>query len=153
MDEYPEWTVDQWEKAWTIHVGKAYCCCKCGNMVMVTKGGVSRWVSVRTRKPVAVQLTNITIIKRFGFVMAKNILGQTYFCSICGSEISVIRNGKGKLSPVCCERPMVLREKINRVYFCSVCGSQIMLVRSGSDNLTPTCCHVPMQEIITAKAA
>jgi len=40
MDEYPEWTVDQWEKAWTIHVGKAYCCCKCGNMVMVTKGGV-----------------------------------------------------------------------------------------------------------------
>jgi len=85
--------------------------------------------------------------------MAKNILGQTYFCPVCGAEISLIRSGKGKLSPVCCERPMVLVEKINRVYFCPVCGSQIMLVRSGSDNLTPVCCHVPMQEIITAKAA
>ncbi len=40
MDEYPEWTVDQWEQAWTIHVGKAYSCLKCGNMIMVTKGGV-----------------------------------------------------------------------------------------------------------------
>jgi hypothetical protein len=40
MDEYPEWTVDQWERAWTIHVGKAYSCQKCGNMIMVIKGGV-----------------------------------------------------------------------------------------------------------------
>ena len=40
MDEYPEWTVDQWEQAWTIHVGKTYCCSVCGNMIMVTKGGV-----------------------------------------------------------------------------------------------------------------
>ena len=36
----PEWGVDEWEDAWTIRVGRAYACSKCGTMVMVTKGGV-----------------------------------------------------------------------------------------------------------------
>ncbi|MEE8185471.1 MAG: hypothetical protein V3T96_03610 [Thermodesulfobacteriota bacterium] len=36
----PEWTVEEWTEAWTIRVGKAYACLVCGNMVMVTKGGV-----------------------------------------------------------------------------------------------------------------
>jgi hypothetical protein len=35
-----EWTVEQWSKAWSIHVGRAYVCCKCSTMIMVTKGGV-----------------------------------------------------------------------------------------------------------------
>lgn len=35
-----EWTVEEWTKAWTIRVGKAYSCSVCGTMVMVTKGGV-----------------------------------------------------------------------------------------------------------------
>lgn len=35
-----EWSVDEWTKEWTIHVGKAYHCSKCGTMAMVTKGGV-----------------------------------------------------------------------------------------------------------------
>jgi competence CoiA-like predicted nuclease len=85
--------------------------------------------------------------------MVRNMLGQTYLCPVCGAEISLVRSGNGELTPVCCERPMVLREKINRVYFCPVCGAQIMLVRSKSDNLTPVCCHVPMQEIMPVKAA
>ena len=38
--EYPEWTVDEWVSAWTIHVGTAYRCDKCATMIMVTKGGV-----------------------------------------------------------------------------------------------------------------
>jgi len=37
---YPEWTTDEWTRAWTIHVGKAYYCEKCKTMIMVTKGGV-----------------------------------------------------------------------------------------------------------------
>ena len=44
MHEYPEvppeWDLDVWEKALTIHVGNAYACRDCGNLVMVTKGGV-----------------------------------------------------------------------------------------------------------------
>lgn len=36
----PEWSVSEWTKGWTIHVGKAYVCRKCGTMIMVTKGGV-----------------------------------------------------------------------------------------------------------------
>ncbi|MBI3397960.1 MAG: hypothetical protein HY026_01785 [Deltaproteobacteria bacterium] len=35
-----EWSVDDWTKEWTIHVGKAYRCSICGTMAMVTKGGV-----------------------------------------------------------------------------------------------------------------
>lgn len=36
----PEWSVTEWEQAWTIKVGRAYVCDECGTMVMVTKGGV-----------------------------------------------------------------------------------------------------------------
>lgn len=35
-----EWDVSEWTKAWTIKVGRAYACSRCGTMVMVTKGGV-----------------------------------------------------------------------------------------------------------------
>ena len=35
-----EWSVDEWTKHWTIHVGRAYNCSQCGTMVMITKGGI-----------------------------------------------------------------------------------------------------------------
>jgi hypothetical protein len=38
--ETGEWTVEQWRKAWSIHVGKAYTCNQCHTMIMVTKGGI-----------------------------------------------------------------------------------------------------------------
>jgi hypothetical protein len=36
----PEWDLGDWEKALTIHVGTTYACRRCGNLAMVTKGGV-----------------------------------------------------------------------------------------------------------------
>lgn len=36
----PEWGLEEWERALTIHVGTAYACRKCGNLAMVTRGGV-----------------------------------------------------------------------------------------------------------------
>jgi len=36
----PEWDLGEWSKALTIHVGITYACHECGNLVMVTKGGV-----------------------------------------------------------------------------------------------------------------
>ena len=36
----PEWNLGEWEEALTIHVGTAYACRECGNLLMVTKGGV-----------------------------------------------------------------------------------------------------------------
>ena len=36
----PEWDLDDWEAALTIHVGTAYACRECGNLVMVTRGGI-----------------------------------------------------------------------------------------------------------------
>ena len=35
-----EWSVDEWTNAWSIKVGRAYGCGTCGNMIMVTKGGL-----------------------------------------------------------------------------------------------------------------
>jgi hypothetical protein len=34
------WTQEEWEREWRIEVGTAYACKKCGNVVMITKGGV-----------------------------------------------------------------------------------------------------------------
>ncbi|MDI6794852.1 MAG: hypothetical protein QME81_18630, partial [bacterium] len=36
----PEWSVEEWTREWTIHVGKAYACSVCGTIIMVTKGGI-----------------------------------------------------------------------------------------------------------------
>jgi hypothetical protein len=35
-----EWELNDWKKALTIHVGTAYCCRQCRNLVMITRGGV-----------------------------------------------------------------------------------------------------------------
>lgn len=85
--------------------------------------------------------------------MTKNILGQTYFCPVCGAELSVIRGREGEMDLVCCERPMVCRKEIKEVYHCPSCGAQVMLIKSNSDNLEPVCCHVPMQQITTSSQA
>ena len=36
----PEWNLGEWEEALTIHVGQAYACRRCDNLVMITRGGV-----------------------------------------------------------------------------------------------------------------
>ena len=36
----PDWDLDEWEQALTINVGAAFVCRLCGNVVMVTRGGV-----------------------------------------------------------------------------------------------------------------
>jgi desulfoferrodoxin-like iron-binding protein len=36
----PEYDLEQWTQALTIHVGSAYACKTCGQLVMVTRGGV-----------------------------------------------------------------------------------------------------------------
>jgi hypothetical protein len=35
----PEWTSQDWQKAWHIGVGTTFKCSECGNMIMVIKGG------------------------------------------------------------------------------------------------------------------
>lgn len=35
-----DWDLADWERALTIHVGTAYACRQCGNLVMITRGGV-----------------------------------------------------------------------------------------------------------------
>ncbi len=45
MREDPEsasqqWDLEAWQDALTIHVGSAWGCRECGNLVMITRGGV-----------------------------------------------------------------------------------------------------------------
>jgi hypothetical protein len=47
----PEGHLEDWEKALTIHVGTAYACRKCKNLVMVTKGGIGVLELVCCGKP------------------------------------------------------------------------------------------------------
>jgi desulfoferrodoxin-like iron-binding protein len=39
-DRTSDWDLDEWEQALSIQVGTAYVCRACGNVVMVTRGGV-----------------------------------------------------------------------------------------------------------------
>ena len=36
----PGWDLNEWEAAFTLRVGTTYVCRTCGNVVMVSKGGV-----------------------------------------------------------------------------------------------------------------
>ena len=47
----PEWELGEWEAALTINVGTAYVCRQCGNLVMVTRGGVGTLDLVCCGKP------------------------------------------------------------------------------------------------------
>jgi hypothetical protein len=56
MAEYPEtappeWGLGEWEDALTIHVGTAYLCRQCQNIVMVTKGGIGVMELICCGKP------------------------------------------------------------------------------------------------------
>lgn len=47
----PEWNLGEWEEALTIHVGTAYVCRECKNLVMVTRGGLGVLELVCCGKP------------------------------------------------------------------------------------------------------
>ena len=75
--------------------------------------------------------------------------GQTYRCSVCGSETLVIRAGKGdKLRPVCCNKPMVRLKELTEMYRCPVCGSEVAVLRSKSESMRLVCCNVPMRALV-----
>jgi desulfoferrodoxin-like iron-binding protein len=71
-------------------------------------------------------------------------LGRVYRCPVCGAELSVIRNGKGSLRPVCCNTHMVQLKTINHLYVCSICGSELMVIRGGVKTMNPLCCNKKM---------
>ena len=72
-------------------------------------------------------------------------LGRVYRCPVCGAELSVIRGGRGRLRPICCNTEMVQLKTINHVYVCSVCGSELMVIRGGIKTLNPVCCNKKMR--------
>ncbi len=70
-------------------------------------------------------------------------LGRVYRCPVCGAELSVIRGGRGRLQPVCCNTEMVQLKITSHVYVCSICGSELMIIKGG-ENLQPICCNKKM---------
>jgi desulfoferrodoxin-like iron-binding protein len=47
----PDWDLGEWESVLTIHVGTAYVCRQCENIVMVTRGGIGVMQLVCCGKP------------------------------------------------------------------------------------------------------
>ena len=74
----------------------------------------------------------------------KNILGQIYICSVCGADLSIIKGGKGRLHPVCCNKEMLALKAINIIYVCPICFSEIMVIKKGKGTLEPLCCNKKM---------
>lgn len=74
----------------------------------------------------------------------RNMLGQVYRCSVCGAELSVIKEGNGNLQPICCNKKMVKLKIINTVYVCSVCFSELMVIKGDAKSLQPICCNKKM---------
>lgn len=77
-------------------------------------------------------------------MISDNAVGHVYRCPVCGAELSIIASGSGKLEPICCNRKMELKDRINPVYFCSACGSGLMLIVDKDGKLEPLCCNQKM---------
>ena len=67
-------------------------------------------------------------------------MGSVYICPICRAEVTVIRDGPGRLEPVCCNVAMELRAERNPIYGCIVCGAEVAVIRDGVGELELRCC-------------
>lgn len=74
----------------------------------------------------------------------QNVRGQVYFCSVCGSELSVIGRRVGEFRPRCCNTDMIQKPLRMVFYFCPVCGAEIGIVKEGKGAFEPVCCNRPM---------
>ena len=69
---------------------------------------------------------------------------KVYRCPICGAEVTVFGESKGRFHPRCCGKDMALLARQTRVYFCPQCGAQIMVVTPGRGDFQPRCCGLDM---------
>ncbi|MBI5119074.1 hypothetical protein HZA56_21630 [Candidatus Poribacteria bacterium] len=79
--------------------------------------------------------------------------GQTYRCSICGSELVVIKAANGELQPVCCNQPMIPLKQKTQMYRCPICGTEVAVLSSKSSSMRLICCNVPMRILVRQTAA
>ena len=71
-------------------------------------------------------------------------MGSVYICPICRAEVTVIKDGPGRLEPVCCNVPMEFRAEPNPLHRCSVCGIEVAVICDGDGELESRCCDRPM---------
>lgn len=84
-----------------ITAGRVYLCPVCGAEVTVVLFGCGKLGPVCCNQPMKIT----------------DVICSIYFCPVCGAEITVIKEGKGipaqkmadRLTPRCCNRPMILR--------------------------------------------
>ena len=72
------------------------------------------------------------------------VQGQVFVCPNCGSELTVVRAGGRVPTPRCCNRAMVLRERLGRVFYCANCGAEVTVIREGGAVPRPWCCNRSM---------
>ncbi|HHT9126930.1 MAG TPA: hypothetical protein ACFYD6_14105 [Candidatus Brocadiia bacterium] len=84
-----------------ITAGRVYHCSVCGAEVTVVLFGGGKLSPVCCNQPMEIT----------------EVICQIYYCPVCGAEITVIKEGTGvptqkiadRLTPRCCNRPMILR--------------------------------------------
>ena len=70
--------------------------------------------------------------------------GQTWYCPVCGAEVTVIRVGRACPELVCCQRPMIAKPELVVFYVCEICGAEVVMLRGQTRHLNPHCCNQPM---------
>lgn len=76
--------------------------------------------------------------------------GQSYYCEVCGCEVTVVRAGGAQPEPVCCQRRMTLRDVLFTVLRCPICGAEVTVLDPGTGTLEPICCNEPMEPLQVA---
>lgn len=72
-------------------------------------------------------------------------LGAVLRCSVCGAELSIIKDSSADLEPICCNTLMVAAARVNPVYYCTVCRAELMLITGDRARLEPRCCNRAME--------
>ncbi|MCY2929332.1 MAG: hypothetical protein NTV86_07515 [Planctomycetota bacterium] len=67
-----------------------------------------------------------------------------YHCPICGAEVTMLGECKGRFAPRCCGKDMLPQTRRVMVYFCPQCGAQIVVMTPGRGEFQPRCCGLDM---------
>ncbi|MCK5235693.1 MAG: hypothetical protein KAR06_01810 [Deltaproteobacteria bacterium] len=72
-------------------------------------------------------------------------VGQVFVCSVCGSELSIVKSADGQFAPVCCDTAMEQSSRVNHVYVCPECGAEMMVLSGDDSTFNHYCCDIPME--------
>lgn len=71
-------------------------------------------------------------------------LGETYYCPVCGVEITVLHGDPAESDLCCCNQKMLKKPGKCMVFCCNNCGSELLWVHNSGVTPEPCCCNMKM---------